>query len=86
MLAMNVLLNGAVAFSVRIEKVSCFYFCPHFYQLFKEKHAVKELSTLRSVPENEIIVFCQPSEEKIRSFYVHIDYFYSNYFQEAKKL
>ena len=34
---MNVFVNGSVVFSLKIEEVSCFYFCSHFHKTFKKK-------------------------------------------------
>ena len=34
---MNVYYNGGVAFNMKLDEVSCFYFCDHFYKAFKKK-------------------------------------------------
>ena len=34
---MNVFVNGSAVFSPKIQEVSFFYFCNHFYETFKKK-------------------------------------------------
>ena len=55
---MNVFNNGDVMFHIKIEEVSCFYFCDHFYKAFRKKEPIKNASVLRSHPLDEVIDFC----------------------------
>ena len=43
------LIYNRVFFNVKIEEVSCFYFCEHFYKAFKKKKPIKSASILQSV-------------------------------------
>ena len=43
---MNVYCNGTCFFNVKIEEVTCFYFCDHFYKAFRVKKSVKNASVL----------------------------------------
>ena len=38
---MNVYYDGGVVFNIKLDEVSCFYFCNHFYKAFKKKETAK---------------------------------------------
>ena len=82
---MNIYYNGACFFDVKIEEVSCFYFCDHFYKSFKGKRAIKSASVLQSHPREEVIAYCCDSQEKIRKICSKFDNFSDSLFNKAKK-
>ena len=53
---MNVYYNGGVVFNMKLDEVSCFYICDHFYKAFKKKWTIKGTSILRSHPDGEAAV------------------------------
>lgn len=82
---MNVFYNGVIAFNVKMHKVGCFYFCPHFHQSFEKKQQVNQVSFLRDDSRNEIIAYCQSCKEKNGSFYFYLTTLSDSYFQGANK-
>ena len=82
---MNVVFDGNVVISLQIEEVSCYYFCEHFYDIFKiRENFEKQTAFLRDTQKNEIIAYCDSCKEKIRSFYFYLRTRSQNYFEEAK--
>ena len=78
---MNAFYNGSCLFSVKIEEVSCFYFCSHFYDPFKKKRSITNFSILQSHPQEEVIASCCKYKEKIRYFYPKLDSLSDIFFQ-----
>ena len=64
---MNVFFNGSIAFSIDMEEVSSFYFCPHFKRFFLNKQPVTQVSFLRNEKYNETIAYCQWCRKETRS-------------------
>ena len=77
---MNVFNNGDVMFHIKIEEVSCFYFCDHFYKAFRKKEPIKTASVLRSHPLDEVIDFCCSCQEKIRNICCKIESLSNSFF------
>ena len=64
---MNVLFNNRAFFNVKIEELSCFYFCEHFYKAFKEKKTIKSASILQSHPAEEVFGYCCECQQKFKN-------------------
>ena len=82
---MNVYYNGGVVFNMKLDEVSCFYFCDHFYKAFKKKQTIKGASILRSHPAENVIAYCSNCCKKIRKISCQLESLSYNFFAEAKK-
>lgn len=51
---------------IEVEKVYCFYFCDHFFQIFKKKKQVID-ATIRETLNGEIFVYCSNCLNRIIS-------------------
>lgn len=51
---------------IEVEKVYCFYFCDHFFQIFKKKKQVID-ATIRQTLNGEIFVYCSNCRNRIIS-------------------
>ena len=83
---MNVYYNGGVAFNMKLDEVSCFYFCDHFYKAFKKKQTVKGASILRSHPNEEVIAYCSSCHKKNFKICCQLESLSDSFFAEAKKI
>ena len=83
---MNVYYNGGVAFNMKLDEVSCFYFCDHFYKAFKKKQTVKDASVLRTHPIEEVIGYCCSCQKKICKLCCQFESLSDSFFVEAKKI
>ena len=83
---MNVYHNVGVVFHMKLDEVSCFYFCAHFYIAFKEKQTTKGASILCSHPNEEVIAYCSSCYKKIRQICCQLESLSDSFFAEAKKI
>lgn len=51
---------------IEVEKAYCFYFCDHFFQIFKKKKQVIDV-TVRQTLNGEIFVYCSNCRNRIIS-------------------
>ena len=82
---MNVYYNGGVAFNMKLDEVSCLYFCDHFYKAFKKKQTIKGASILRSHPNEEVIAYCSSCHKKNCKICCQFESLSDSFFAEAKK-
>ena len=52
---MDLFINGSIDFSLKIEEVSCFYFCDRFYKTFKKKQSTEEIAFLSVTHSKELL-------------------------------
>ena len=50
--------NNNHRFRIEIDETSCFYFCSHVYEVFKEKVKVRGACVLRQESKKEVIGYC----------------------------
>ena len=55
--------NGAVSFWIELENTSCFYFCDHVYNSFKNKVGIRGASVIRENRTKEVIGYCADCEK-----------------------
>ena len=56
---MNVIFDNSVIVHFRIEEISCYYICQHFYDTFKKrKNDDSHVSFLKNAETNKIIIYC----------------------------
>ena len=65
---MNVFYGGHLFFNIKIEDVSCFSFCEHFYKAFFKKELIKQTSVIQPHPHEEVITYCIDCKKKIIQF------------------
>ena len=54
----------------RVEEISCYFFRPHFYKIFKaKKNNGTEMSFLKYESRNEMLIYCFACRDFIRSFF-----------------
>ena len=83
---MNVYYNEGLIVNDKIEEVSCFYFCNHFYKSFKKREPIKSASMLRSHPTEEVIAYCCSCQDKVRKICCQFESLSDSFFMEAKKI
>ena len=83
---MNVYYNEGLIVNDKIEEVSCFYFCNHFYKAYKKREPIKSASMLRSHPTAEVIAYCCSCQDKVRKICCQFESLSDSFFMEAKKI
>ena len=69
----------------RVEEISCYFFRPHFYKIFKaKKNNGSEMSFLKYESRNEMLIYCFTCRNFIRSFFYNLKPLPETYFNEAK--
>ena len=80
---MNVYYDGGVVFNIKLDEVSCFYFCNHFYKAFKKNQTIKGASVLCSHPNEE---HCSSCHKKIHIICCRFERLPDSFFAEVKKI